>query len=551
MSYDVSSRVVVIGGGIAGLATAGLLARQGHAVTLVEKNDTVGGRAGSVEADGYRWDAGPSWYLMPEAFDHFFEAMGTSTAAELNLVRLDPAYRVFSGEHEPIDVRTGVDQVAELFESIEPGAGEKVRDYLATATHTYTVAVEYFLYTTFQSLLPWLNGEVLRNLTLLVSLLSTSLETWVSRNFTDERLRQILEYPAVFLSSEPAHTPAMYHLLSHTDLVEGVCYPQGGFIEITRALERLARAHGVDIRSSVEVTDILTQRSGHSRVPLQGLVNQAAAKLGAREPLVGQGAHEVTGVRVKNARGVFETLDADIVVAAGDMHHTQTRLLPRELQTIPESSWRRKDPGIGAVLAFLGVDGELPQLLHHQLLLSADWDPDFEAIFHAEGDPAARGAGARSHSIYVCKPSATDPTVAPAGKENLFVLIPVPAAPSIGGGSAYGEESPTVAAIVDSAISQIAEQCRIPDLAGRIEARYTAGPADFASRYYSWKGNAIGLAHTLTQSAFLRGTNASSKVRNLLFAGGTTVPGVGVPMCLISAENVLKRLQGDTSVTPS
>ncbi|APT85214.1 phytoene desaturase family protein [Corynebacterium aquilae] len=508
-------RITVIGGGIAGLATAGLLAKNGHHVTLIEKNDTVGGRAGSFSADGFRWDAGPSWYLMPEAFDHFFAMMGTSTAAELNLTRLDPAYRVFSGTHHPIDVETGPDNVARLFESIEPGAGKKVRDYLATATHTYHVACQYFLYTTFASLLPWLNKEVLGNLTLLVKLLTTSLQDWVSKDFQDERLRQILEYPAVFLSSEPAHTPAMYHLLSHTDLVEGVCYPQGGFITITQALERLALAHGVTIRTGVLATDILVDNKNHA-----------------------------TGVRVKNEQGVFETISADIVVGAGDMHHTQTHLLPKRLQTLPESKWKKKDPGIGAVLAFVGVDGELPELLHHQLLLSEDWDPDFQAIFHSDKPT-------RSRSIYVCKPSATDPTVAPDGAENLFVLIPVPATETIGGGSAYGEESPHVARIVDDALEQISQQAGIPDLNERIVARYTVGPKDFAERYFSWRGNAIGLAHTLTQSAFLRGTNSSTKVHNLLFAGGTTVPGVGVPMCLISAENVLKRINGDTSVTPT
>ena len=257
-------RIIVIGAGVAGLATAGLLARDGHQVTLLESNDTVGGRAGSLSgaqigADpAFRWDTGPSWYLMPEAFDRFYELMGTSTAEQLDLVDLAPGYRVLSGDSDPVDVPVGAEQVAELFESLEPGAGKKVRRYLAEAGDTYRIAVDRFLYTTFSSPVPFLGREVLARAGRLAKLLTVSLQSLVNNRFTDTRTRQILSYPAVFLSSAPATTPALYQLMSYTDLVQGVKYPLGGFAAVVESLRRLAVDNGVEVRTSCPVARIRT-----------------------------------------------------------------------------------------------------------------------------------------------------------------------------------------------------------------------------------------------------------------------------------------------------
>lgn len=519
-----AQRAVVIGGGVAGLATAGLLARDGYAVTLLEKGDDLGGRAGSLTVDvapGFRWDTGPSWYLMPEAFDRFFDLMGTSTAAELDLVDLTPGYRVLPEGCAPVDVPVGVDEVADLFESLEPGAGEEVRRYLAEAGDTYRVAVDRFLYTHFSSPAPFLGRVVLRRAARLARLLTGSLETLVNARFTDRRLRQILSYPAVFLSSRPAATPALYQLMSYTDLVQGVKYPLGGFTAVVDALRRLAEDHGVVIRTGAEVTRIRTDRASANplrRIPGLGRVWPTRAR--------------ATGVELADGTVV----DADLVVSAADLHHTETALLPAGLRTYPEPHWRHADAGVGAVVVMLGVRGGLPELAHHTLIFSEDWTSDFAQVFEH---------GGASRSVYVSKPSTSDPDVAPDGHENLFILVPAAAEPGLGHGSAYspdGTGAPRVEAIADAVVDLIAERAGIDDLASRIVVRRTLGPADFAGRYHSWHGWALGLAHTLGQSAFLRGTNNSRAVANLYYAGSTTTPGVGVPMCLISAENVLTRL---------
>ncbi|WP_348788105.1 phytoene desaturase family protein [Leifsonia sp. NPDC080035] len=513
-------RVVVIGGGIAGLATAALLAREGHAVTLLEQRRELGGRAGRWEADGFRFDTGPSWYLMPEVFDHFFRLLGTSTAEQLRLVTLDPGYRVFGEDGDPpLDVRADGAANRALFESVEPGAGAALDRYLASARETYRLAVDRFLYATFASYRPLLSREVLARSGRLLRLLLESLDRRAAATVHDTRLRQILGYPAVFLGTSPKRAPSMYHLMSHLDLDDGVRYPLGGFSALIDAVVDLAEKAGAELVTGARVTGIRTEQAGRRRA-------------------------RVTGVTYEDATGAEHAVDADVVVSAADLHHTETALLPEELRSHPEESWDRRDPGPGAVLVMLGVRGALPQLAHHSLFFTRDWDENFERIFGTDPgipDPA---------SLYVCRPSATDPGVAPKGCENLFVLVPVPADVSIGVGGRDGDGDRLVERTADAAIAQVSAWAGIPDLADRVILRRTVGPGDFAADVNAWSGGALGPAHTLRQSAFFRPGNVSRRVDGLLYAGCSTIPGIGLPMCLISAELVVKRLRGDVGAGP-
>lgn len=550
-------RVVVIGGGIAGLASAALLARQGYEVDLLERGDAVGGRAGSWESDGFRFDTGPSWYLMPEVFDHFFALLGTSAAEQLDLTLLDPGYRVFfegtpggspdAGRPEPIDIRPDRARNVATFEAIEPGAGRALDAYLTSAKDAYDVAVRRFLYTTFESLVPLLRADVLRRAPRLVSLLARTLDHHVARSFDDPRLRQILGYPAVFLGSSPDRAPSMYHLMSHLDLADGVLYPQGGFTRLIEAIADLARAEGVRIHLGATATAITTTATAATAVTQHGRAEDSrpATPLHSRaRGLRRRPRARVTGVAYRTTAGTPGVLDADVVVGAADLHHLETELVMPDLQTYPQSWWDARDPGPGAVLVYLGVEGRLPQLPHHSLFFTADWQQNFDDVFGADRrvpDPA---------STYVCKPSATDPTVAPDGDENVFILVPVPADVGIGRGGIDGRGDPAVEKAADAAIDQLASWAGIPDLRERIVVRRTVGPGDFAADLHAWSGGALGPAHTWRQSALLRGRNASRHIDGLLYAGGSTIPGIGLPMCLISAEVMVKRLASDRSTEP-
>nr|WP_298985953.1 phytoene desaturase family protein [uncultured Micrococcus sp.] len=519
-------RVVVVGGGFAGLATAGLLARDGHQVTLLERQSGLGGRAGRWSAEGFTFDTGPSWYLMPEVIDRWFRLMGTSADERLDLRRLEPAYRVYTQEHleePPVDVVTGRAEATALVERLEPGAGPRLGAYLDSAARIYALAKRHFLYTDFRRPLALAHPEVLRALPALGPQLLGGLRGHVARRFQDPRVRQILGYPAVFLGTSPRRAPAMYHLMSHLDLEDGVQHPIGGFAALVDAMADLAREAGVEIRTEAEVTRIEVADAAPS--PARG----ALGRLRGRRRSPGR----ATGVVYRDASGAEHRVPADAVVAAADLHHVQTRLLPAA-QSVPESAWDGRDPGPSGVLVCVGVRGALPQLLHHTLLFTADWDDNFGRI--EAGDELAEET-----SVYVSRTSATDPGAAPDGDEALFLLVPAPAEVGWGrGGVRTPDEDtpgdPMVEAVADRALAQLARWADIPDLAERIVVRRTYGPGDFAAEVNAWRGSLLGPGHTLRQSAMFRPAVRDADVAGLVYAGSSVRPGIGVPMCLISAE---------------
>jgi 1-hydroxy-2-isopentenylcarotenoid 3,4-desaturase len=519
-----SKSVVVIGGGIGGIATAGLLAKDGHRVTLVEALPRLGGRAGLWEKDGFRFDTGPSWYLMPEVFDHWYRLMGTSADEHLTLTKLDPGYRVYfepdaGTSAEYVDIRATREDNLNLLESMEPGSRARMEEYLDSAKDTYRIAKEYFLYTSFQDLRPLLVPEVLKRTATLVRLLTTPIMSFAKKYTKNPRIAQVLGYPAVFLGSSPYIAPSMFHLMSHLDLEDGVLYADGGFTRVIDSMAEIVDKAGVTILTNSRVQRICTERGGSSKA-------------------------RATGVEYVDAAGTTHFLGADMVVSAADLHHSETQLLPTELQTYPQSWWDKKVAGPSAVLLYLGVKGEVPELLHHSLFFTKDWDSNFSKIFSTPPeipDPA---------SLYVCKPSATDDAVAPQGDTNLFVLVPMPADVSMGRGGLDRSGDAVVEEIADRAIEQISRWSGASDLAERIVVRRSVGPADFAGDLNAWKGTALGPAHTLGQSALFRAGNVSKKVDGLFFAGSSTIPGIGLPMCLISAEVLLKRVRGDVTTTP-
>lgn len=503
-------QIVIIGAGISGLAAAALLGRQGHTVTLLEKKETTGGRAGSWEKQGFRFDTGPSWYLMPEVFDHFYELMGSSTSEQLDLSRLDPGYRAyFEGQQEPFDL-AGTAEAFESLVALDPEHREGITAYVESARDTYNIALKRFLYGSFRSAKDLVHPSVLRRLPQLVGLLSRSLDQKIQAHTADPRMRRVLGYPAVFLGGSPLKTPAMYHLMTHLDVNAGVLYPQGGFNRVVESIETLARQSGATIITGTDAQKILVD-----------------------EGVAG-------GVEYIDSSGERHRIYGDTVVAACDLHFVEHQLLDKENRDHSERWWAKADSGPGAVLAMLGVEGELPELAHHTLFFADDWEKGFAEL---EGNTLPE-----TPSIYIGKPSASDASVAPDGYENLFVLIPVAARPEFGHGGEDGTGDEQIERFVDRAIEQVAEWANIPDLAERIVVRRTVSPADFQQELGAWKGTALGPSHILTQSAVFRASNRSKKVKNLLFAGSSTIPGIGVPMCLISAELVVKEMMGDKSM---
>jgi len=490
-----ATRCVIIGGGIGGLATACLLAKAGLDVHVYEKDSMVGGRAGRFEKDGFVFDTGPSWYLMPDVFEHFFELMDEPIDTWLDLQKLTPAYKVFYEHTEPIVVTGNLDRDADTFEAVESGAGDALKHYVSRSKDIYKLSLKHFLYTNFQDPRDLVNLSVLRKSLLLPTLLTKPIHSYVGSYVDDIRLKQILEYPMVFLGTSPFSAPAMYSLMSALDFDEGVFYPKGGMYTIIESIEAIARKHGVSIHTGSETQKINT-------------------------------AHGVaTGITLTDGTQV----EADIVISNADLHYTETALLDAPDRSYDEKYWQSKEPGPSALLMYLGVDGEVPELEHHSLLFVDTWQQNFEAIYTDKQMP-------HPASIYISKISQTDTGAAPVGKENVFVLVPLPAGVNI--------EEAELQQLADTYLAQI-EAMTGADLRGRLLVKELFGPNDFRTKYYSWQSSMLGQSHLLKQSAFFRTKNVSKKVQGLYYVGGSTTPGIGLPMCLIGAELVYKRIAGD------
>ncbi len=484
------AKIVIIGAGIGGLATANLLAQDGHEVHVYEKNAQLGGRAGQFEKDGFTFDTGPSWYLMPTVFDHYFRRLGTSAAEQLDLIQLRPAYKIYSGD-KPLTITGDVSADAQTFESLEKGSGEALKTYVAKSRTTYALALQHFLYSNFDCLNSVLNTQILRRLGNMLYLAKTPIHSYVSRYFKNPRLQQILEYHTVFLGSSPYSAPGLYSLMSALDFDEGVYYPKGTMYAVVESLVSIGNSLGVQYHLNSDVTKIVVHNKQASGILL------------------------ATG----------EEVHADVVISNADLHFTETQLLEPKQQTYPESYWRKKEASPSALLMFLGIKGKVPEFEHHTLLFTADWKSNFEAIFDKKIVPTPA-------SLYISKTSQSDAT-APQGHENIFVLVPLPA-----GIQLTDEEQESLA---DTFLEQIKKTTGV-DLKSRTVTRTLFGPNNFIEKYNSWQASMLGPSHKLVQSAFFRANNQSKRVAGLYYVGAGTRPGIGVPMCLISAELVHQKI---------
>lgn len=488
-------QVVIIGAGVGGLATACIFGQAGYDVTVLEKNAQPGGRAGSFEAEGFRFDTGPSWYLMPDVFEQFFELLGEDVNELLDLKRLEPSYRVFFKDtlFGAVDIVGDIDRDGDTLEALEPGARTKLRDYLEKSAVQYNIAIDQFLYKNHNSLsdffTPRMLGQALRMNVL------TSMEKYVSRYFSSPEVQKIMQYPLVFLGVGPTNAPALYNILNHVDFTQGVYYPQGGMYKLVEALVNLAEVRGVKLICNAPVKSIEVKN------------------------------RKTSGVKLEND----DTIEADIVISNADIAYTEQNLLNAENRSYSDKYWKKRVMAPSTLLMYLGVSKKYPNLRHHNLVFSRDWVANFKDIFDNNSWP-------RDPSFYVCNPNKTDPTSAPKGHENLFVMVPLPARLD------YSNEE--LGKYADWVLNTIEQNMHLDGLKDKIVYKKLFCARDFKEQFNSYQGSALGLAHTLKQTASFRPSNNSRKVEGLYYVGANTNPGIGLPMCLISAQLVYKRLNG-------
>nr|WP_284041437.1 oleate hydratase [Polaribacter sp. Z014] len=474
-------KIYIIGSGFSALSASCYLAKEGYNVTVLEKNDTLGGRARQYKKDGFTFDIGPSWYWMPDVFERFFADFGKKPSDYYILDKLNPGYEVYFGENSSMKISSELKEIYELFENEEKGSAKHLKTFLDSAKSNYDTAIKDLVYQPGVSPLELVNTTTIAR----VSQFFSTIRKQVRKNIKSTKLIKILEFPVLFLGAKPNNTPAFYNFMNYADFGLGTWHPRGGMYTVIEGMVSLAESLGVTFKTNANVDKIITDTSNN-----------------------------VTGLLVNG-----KEIKTDLVLSGADYHHTET-LLDKNVRQYSENYWDKKTFAPSSLLFYVGFNKKIENVSHHTLFFDTDFDAHAKEIYDTPQWPT-------DPLFYANFTSITDKTSAPEGKEAGFFLIPL--APGIEDTEGLREE-------YFHKIMDRFEKLTNQEVKKHVLFKKSFCVNDFKSEYNSYKGNAYGMANTLLQTAFLRPKIKSSKVNNLYFTGQLTVPGPGVPPALISGK---------------
>ncbi len=476
-------KIIIIGSGFSSLSAASYLAKKGYEVQVFEKNSSLGGRARQFTKDGFTFDMGPSWYWMPDVFESFYNDFGKTTSDFYKLDRLDPGYQVIFGEEDFMPIGGSLEKIYSVFENEENGSHKKLENFMAEAKENYEIAIKDLVYRPGISPLELVTPSTIRKIHLFVS----TIQKEVYRQFKSDKLRQVLQFPVLFLGAKPENTPAFYNFMNYADFGLGTWHPEGGMYSIVKAMTSIAISLGVVFNTDAAVEKINVDFKGNA-----------------------------VGVRINGV-----DIPSDIVLSGADYHHSES-LLDKKYRAYSDAYWNKKVFAPSSLLFYMGIDKKVERLLHHNLFFDVDFNTHAKTIYDSPSWP-------KEPLFYANFPSISDPTMAPKNKETGFILIPI--APGI-------KDTPEMRKEQFEIVLERMERITKQNIKKHILFTESYCVNDFVSDYNSYKGNAYGMANTLLQTAFLRPKLKSKKVKNLYFTGQLTVPGPGVPPALISGKLV-------------
>ncbi|MBE7441903.1 MAG: phytoene desaturase [Flavobacteriales bacterium] len=479
-------KVVIIGSGFSSLSAACYLAKAGYEVTVLEKNDTIGGRARQLKKEGFLFDMGPTWYWMPDVFERFFSDFNKLPSDYYELKKLNPAYQVYFNLMDSITIHDNLKEIYDVFEREEKGSSIHLKAFLKSAKENYDIAIKDLVYNPGVSITELITPQTITKL----NQFFTTISNQVRAKIKSKKLIQILEFPVLFLGAKPSNTPAFYNFMNHADFGLGTWHPVGGMFEVVKALENLALSLGVTIKTKQNISKIVVENE------------------------------KAIAVQVGN-----QVVFADVILSGADYHHTET-LLSKEYRVYTENYWENKTFAPSSLLFYVGFDKKLKNVSHHTLFFDTDFDEHAKDIYDNKKWP-------EKPLFYASFPSVTDHNFAPQGKEAATFLIPI--APGI-------EDTNEIREAYFNKIITRLEEVTQQSVKDSIIFKDSYCVKDFIADYNSYKGNAYGMANTLMQTAFLRPKMKSKKVNNLFFTGQLTVPGPGVPPSLISGKIVAEQI---------
>ena len=487
-------KVVIIGSGMGGLATALRLAHRGFEVEVLEKQSTPGGRSNLLAAEGYRFDMGPTILVMKEAFEDTYKAIGQDFNKRLELVQLDPNYRVYYHDGTMLDLSSNMTQLAQEVEKIEAGSAERLFRFIGESAHKYELGMK-FVDRNYKHITDLANPKAL------LEMISTgshqNLYKQVSSAFRgNEKLAKAFSFHSMFLGLSPFDALAMHSLITYADLSLGMWFPKGGIYRIVEDMVALAEETGVAIRTNAPVQEIQ--------------VNSGKA----------------SGVRLENG----EVVRADIVVSNADLPYTYRQLLNGHgKKDYPESKLDRMDYACSGYILYLGVDREYPHMQHQSIYFSEDYRANLDAIFRTKTLPA-------DPSFHLSIPTVTDPSLAPDGHSAIYILAPMP---NLSANIDWDQAAPIVRGQLLDQLERIVD----PELRQHITWEREYRPGDWQSDINAELGTAFGsFSHGFLQSSYFRPHNKSKNINGLYFVGQSTYPGIGMPMVHLSAKLVTERI---------
>lgn len=472
-------KATVLGAGISGLAAAATLAKHGNEVEVFDNHPSAGGRCRTLESGGFKFDMGPSWYWMPDVMERFFQKFNKSTADYFDLIQLDPGFRVFYSKNDFLDIPADVNQQKALFDSIEPGAGEMLTSVLADAKIKYDVGVNNLVYKKSDSVFEFFSVSLFIKMIKMGAV--KSFHSYIRKYFKDPRLIALMEFPILFLGGTAKSTPSLYSLMNYSCFEQGTFYPKGGFNKLSEAMYTLCIEQGVNFNFNQSIEDV-------------GVAS-----------------------RLINTVGRTST---DGLISSIDYHHFDQHILKNGSKNYEKKYWNEQVMSPSALIFYLGVKGKVNRLTHHNLFFDENFDQHAEEIYNDPKWP-------EKPLFYVCCPSKTDDSVAPASDENLFVLMPLAAG--------LQDDDELRDKYFEKLMARL-EHITGESISDRITYKKSYCIKDFKQDYNSYKGNAYGLANTLKQTAFMRPKMRNKKIKNLFYCGQLTVPGPGVPPSIISGQ---------------
>ncbi|PNW29912.1 phytoene desaturase family protein [Formosa algae] len=477
-----NKKIVIIGSGFSSLASSCYLAQAGFDVTILEKNNTIGGRARQFKKDGFVFDIGPTFYWMPDVFESFFNDFKTSTTSYYKLEKLNPAYKIYFNKEESIAIEDSLEKIKSTFEAVEPHSGKALQKFINKSEDNYNIAIKDLVYNPGESVFEIINWDTITKSGAFLTTIKKQVASYVKH----ESLQKILEFPVLFLGAKPSNTPSFYNFMNYADFKLGTWHPMGGMYEVVKGIEKLALSLGVKFETQSAVTSI-----------------------------------NLEGKQVKSVSTQKQDYVCDVLLSGADYHHTET-LLPQAFRQYSEQYWDKKTFAPSALLFFVGFDKPLEHVTHHTLFFDTDFEAHAETIYDTKTWP-------EKPLFYASFPSKTDRVAAPEGKEAGIFLMPI--APDL-------EDTPEIRAQYFDKLMSRLEQTVGTEVKSHILFKESYCVNDFKEDYNSYKGNAYGLANTLMQTHVLRPKLKSKKVDNLYFCGQLTVPGPGVPPSLISGKIV-------------